>query len=125
MDGGDEIQLSVSCLLKIPWCGMMCVRILASFAMEQRNEEGKENEAMDGSADHSIYETLHARPRSNTCPIIQSSTNSRKLKFGSKVIILGTDNVEQRVPQYVGAEAIIVDVPGNCELFIFLFSSFF
>jgi hypothetical protein len=57
-------------------------------------------------------ENLHARPRSNTCPNLHSSSNSKKLKYGSKVIILGTDNVEQRVPQYVGAEATIVDVPG-------------
>jgi hypothetical protein len=57
-------------------------------------------------------ETSHARPRSNTCPNLHCSSNSRKLKYGSKVIILGTDNVEQRVPQYVGAEATIVDVPG-------------
>ena len=64
----------------------------------------------------------YARPRSNTCPNLHSATNSRKLKYGSKVIILGTDNVEQRVPQYVGAEATIVDVPG---MFLLPLSSLF
>jgi hypothetical protein len=53
------------------------------------------------------------RPRSNTCPIIQSPTQSRRLVLGSRVIILGTENVEQRAPQYVGLEAMIVDVPGQ------------
>ena len=52
------------------------------------------------------------RPRSNTCPTLHSPTQARKLKMGSRVVILGTENVEQRVPHLVGVEATIVDVPG-------------
>lgn len=52
------------------------------------------------------------RPRSNTCPTILSPTKATRLKLGSRVVILGTENVEQRVPHYVGVEATIVDVPG-------------
>jgi len=42
---------------------------------------------------------------------ILSPSKSTRLKLGSRVIILGTDNVEQRVPQYVGMQATIVVVP--------------
>jgi hypothetical protein len=112
MDGGDD-PFQFSCLFKISLCGMMCIGILGISAMEQRTEERKESDGGDLTESGN----LPTRPRSNTCPIIQSSTNSRKLKYGSKVIILGTDNVEQRVPQYVGAEAVIVDVPGTDNLY--------
>lgn len=57
------------------------------------------------------------RPRSNTCPTLHSPTHARKLKMGSRVVILGTENVEQRVPQYVGVEATVVDVPGMMRMF--------
>lgn len=58
-------------------------------------------------------ESIFIRQRSNTCPILNLGTQSKKLKLNSKVIILGTDNVEHRVPQYVGVEGIIIGVPGT------------
>lgn len=64
------------------------------------------------SSIHSDHVT-NARPRSNTCPNLPVPSQCHKLTLGSKVIILRTDNVEQRVPQYVGVEATIVDVPGR------------
>lgn len=79
--------------------------------MENCRIEGQEPQDMINTNDQHLGNII--RPRSNTCPNLYAASNSRKLKHGSKVIILGTDNVEQRVPQYVGAEAIIVDVPGN------------
>lgn len=42
-----------------------------------------------------------------------SPSKSTRLTLGSRVMILGTDNVEHRVPQYVGVEAEIVVVPGE------------
>lgn len=87
--------------------------------MTSKNENEKEKISiisLDG---------LLTRPRSNTCPNFQLSTQSKKLKLGSKVVILGTDNVEQRVPQYVGVEGIIIDVPGLIFSLFLFFSSFF
>mmetsp|Transcript_20910 Transcript_20910/g.30111 ORF Transcript_20910/g.30111 Transcript_20910/m.30111 type:complete len:805 (-) Transcript_20910:214-2628(-) len=76
--------------------------------------EAKNNSVANGNKSNEDHEgsskPKYNRPRSNTCPTF-SPTQSRRLKLGSKVIILGTENVELRVPQYVGVEAEIVDVP--------------
>lgn len=59
-----------------------------------------------------ISSPKYNRPRSFTCPTsLQAHSLSRTLKYGSKVVILPTENVEQRVPQYVGMEGTVVDVP--------------
>lgn len=53
----------------------------------------------------------HSRPRSNTCPNLNNS--SKRFVVGSKVIILRTQNVEQRHPQYIGIEGEIMEMPGK------------
>lgn len=50
-------------------------------------------------------------PQKHSINPLLTPTKSTRLTQGSRVIILGTDNVEQRVPQYVGLEAEIIVVP--------------
>lgn len=52
-------------------------------------------------------------PERHTIHPLLSPTKSTRLTLRSRVIILGTDNVEQRVPHLVGVEAEIVAVPGR------------
>lgn len=100
---------------------MMCGKLVIFFffclvavAMESHEMMASQGQQPhENMLNNDINSNNIIRPRSNTCPNLYTASNSRKLKYGSKVIILGTDNVEQRVPQYVGAEATIVDVPGK------------
>jgi hypothetical protein len=64
-------------------------------------------------------------PERHTINPLLSPTKSTRLTMGSRVIILGTDNVEQRVPQYVGLEADIVLVPGKSKNIDFFFHFLF
>ena len=59
------------------------------------------------------YSDQNEKVEKHTIHPLLSPSKSTKLVLGSRVIILGTDNVEQRVPQYVGVEAEIVAVPGE------------
>jgi hypothetical protein len=76
---------------------------------ESISSSSERKERMEETGKHIIHPLL-------------SPTKSTRLTMGSRVIILGTDNVEQRVPQYVGMEATIVVVPGE-EIHGFLFLS--
>lgn len=61
--------------------------------------------------DSTVKEDLNEKIKKHVIHPLLSPTKSTRLTLGSRVIILGTDNVEQRVPQYVGQEAEIVVVP--------------
>lgn len=51
------------------------------------------------------------RPRAYSSPAGQIPSQTHRLVHGAKVTIIGTENVEQRVPQYIGMEGTIKEVP--------------
>ena len=53
------------------------------------------------------------RPRAYSSPAGQTPSQTHRLVHGAKVTIIGTENVEQRVPQYIGMEGTIKEVPGT------------
>jgi hypothetical protein len=56
--------------------------------------------------------TITTRPRSKTCPSLSASLSNRRYELGSHVLIVHTENVQQRLPQYIGKVGIIVEIPG-------------
>ena len=54
-----------------------------------------------------------SRPRSNSSPGNHLNVQSFAYKEGMKVVIVGTENVQQRVPQLIGKIGIIKEAPGN------------
>ena len=57
--------------------------------------------------------TVQNRPRANSSPGIHLHSSSYTLKEGMNVVILGTENVYQRVPQLVGKIGTIKEAPGT------------
>lgn len=82
-----------------------------SMLLRESNRE-KENILTTPSTAVELEEEEEEPERHAINPLL-SPTKSTRLTMGSRVIILGTDNVEQRVPHLVGVEAQIVVVPGE------------
>lgn len=53
------------------------------------------------------------RPRSNSSPGVHVSSNSLLFQEGMRVIIIGTENVLQRFPLFVGKIGIIKEAPSK------------
>jgi len=56
---------------------------------------------------------LQTRPRSNSSPGVHVSSNSLLFQEGMRVIIIGTENVLQRFPLFVGKIGIIKEAPSK------------
>mmetsp|Transcript_8079 Transcript_8079/g.15243 ORF Transcript_8079/g.15243 Transcript_8079/m.15243 type:complete len:629 (+) Transcript_8079:76-1962(+) len=82
-----------------------------SKLLSESNEETKRILTTSSPIQQSKEMEEDEEPERHAINPLLSPTKSTRLTMGSRVIILGTDNVEQRVPQYVGVEAEIVVVP--------------
>lgn len=89
-------------------------QLLQSDNAEKENNAEKEKILSPACPSASL--DVNEEPERHTINPLLSPTKSTRLTMGSRVIILGTDNVEQRVPQYVGVEAEIVVVPGKLHV---------
>jgi len=58
---------------------------------------------------------LQNRPRSNSSPGVHVSSNSFLFQEGMRVIIIGTENVLQRFPLFVGKIGIIKEAPSKID----------
>ena len=79
-------------------------------------KDNKQNSFLTKKTQSMETTNVNEEPTRHHISPLLSPTKSTRLTMGSRVIILGTDNVEQRVPQYVGLEAEIVVVPGTIHV---------
>lgn len=77
------------------------------------NEETGISPPIENESDQAIKEETASSGRSRSNSYSQAPVSVAALKVGTRVTILGTENVQQRVPQLEGCIGIIKEAPGK------------